>query len=114
MVDDILNMILIEVSGELLNGACELYRIEGDNLKHLKNNTDHFFIDENTCPLYRDKLIFFHFACCVVMMNEHKGGNYSTPYFTKINTDLMNMYCNEKFNMPEDFIFLIESVHVSN
>ena len=36
MVDDDLNMILTDGAGNLLNDACELDRIEGNDLKKLK------------------------------------------------------------------------------
>ena len=70
-------------------------------------------MDNNPRPLYLQKLIFVHFACCVIMKREHEGQSYSTLYYKKIITTPMHMYCTPKWDISEYFrVELIQFISV--
>ena len=89
----------------MLNDDYELDRIESNNRTTFEEHSVQLFkkLDDNSCPLYLDKLTFHHFACCVVMRRKHEGEKYSTSYYNIMSTALIQMYCTAKADMPEYF-----------
>ena len=62
-----------------------------------------YFLDENSCPFHFDKLTFHNLAHYGFMGREKEGQIYNTLYYTKLHTEIINIYSAAKLDTPHYF-----------